>query len=307
VLIVGDLKTGYIKIPPDYEQLLFYLCAANKLLEQKGTKVEVFKTFVFQPDRVGNDLIFGNAYKEAKFTPAKVRTISKRIDKALVDLKKAKPKFKVGKWCTYCKVKAVCSTFNNDIEKRMDLVEVGDKPLPMVEGLDDQTIVKWLKYSDIIEDYIQSVRKYALGQLVSGREIEGLKLVQGSSRRRWADEEDAARVLELSGVDPWSKKIIGIGEAEKILKVLGKDKRVIAYLMERITEKPEGKLSVAVDEDSRPAIAVELPGSLLGSVEEEVEVVTIETTGTTVTRDEDTEITESWNLVEPLGALMLID
>jgi len=50
------------------------------------------------------------------------------------------------------------------------------------------------------------------------RERGGFKLVQGSRRRSWEDENSLVLALEARGVDPWEKKLKSVAAIERELE-----------------------------------------------------------------------------------------
>ena len=78
--------------------------------------------------------------------------------------------------------------------------------------------------------------------------IPGWKVVEGRSVRVWAD--NAAHVLiNKCGIDPYERKLLGIGAVEKLL---GKDQA--KEVMPTITSKSAGKPTLAPEDDPREAI-----------------------------------------------------
>lgn len=260
VLWVGDIKTGHWRVEPDDEQLLFYLCAANERAKVKGVNVEVFKSFIYQPTH-------SEPFTQHKFTPKEIERATKKYFKAIAESKKEKPKHKVGEWCRFCRAQAACTAYNKHVSKEMDLTV---PMVPSVESLPDETIVKIWRAGDSIENYISAVRKYIIQRFSQGKPLEGLKIVSGVSKRKWADKDTAKKVLFNAGIDPVVEDIIGITEAEKRLKASGNDKKNIDAIMYTITTKPPAPPKVVGVEDERPAIDIKSVDLLSGLDEVEV-------------------------------------
>lgn len=261
--VIGDLKTGYHRVEPSEEQLLFYLAALYlRFKEKSGKEVEEFKSFIYQPSH-------SEPYTEHTFSKATVMKAIKKYEKAILESKKPKPKFKTGDWCKWCRAQAVCKAYSDHLGKQMDLA-VAESKLPAVEHLPDETLRNIFMYGDQIENYISSVRKHIIHRFTVGEPIEGLKVIAGVSKRRWKDEVTAEITLKDAGINPMTEKLLGITAVEAMLKNTGLSKEQIAYTMSTITEKPAPAPKVVSADDPRPAIELSRENLLLG-MDDEVE------------------------------------
>lgn len=259
---IGDLKTGFHRIDPDEEQLSFYLAAANERARSKGVPIDKFKAFVYQPTH-------SEPYSEHIFTKKKIESATKKYFKAIEESKKDKPKYKVGDHCKFCRAQATCKAYNAHINNQMDLEVVKRKELPPVESLPDETLVSLWKHGEEIETYISAVRKHIIQRFSEGRPLEGLKIIAGVAKRRWASDEIAKEVLITHGIDPTVEKVIGITEAERKLKASGKSQLDINNIMYTITCKPPAPPKITDLSDKRPAIDV-VPVNLLDDLSDDV-------------------------------------
>jgi hypothetical protein len=102
---------------------------------------------------------------------------------------------------------------------------------------------------DALIGWARGVQQHAQRILFDGGILDGYKLVQGRSQRKWINEKDAeTHLIKLLGDDAHSNKLVSPAQAEKLL---GKARSA------EVTElcfKPEGKPSLAPDSDPRPAI-----------------------------------------------------
>ena len=93
---------------------------------------------------------------------------------------------------------------------------------------------------------------YALQQALAGVSYPGYKLVEGRSNRKITDDKAVIDLLSNEGYDEseYMKPAVlcGIGDLEKLV---GK-KRLTALCAEYIT-KPQGKPTLATNDDKRPA------------------------------------------------------
>lgn len=246
VCVVGDLKTGYHEVLPSDVQLLFYICAAQKIAKEKGLRIDVFKSFVWQPTK-------HPAYSEHVFSASKVESTIRKFERAIA-LSKEKPKFKVGDYCKFCKAQSLCPAYHKHLNGHMD-IEIRQE-LPAVATLSDDILVRLFKASDKIETYISNLRKHIINRFVTGTPVEGLKVVAGVSKRRWKNEQIAQDLLFNTGIDATQPKIIGIGEAEKRLKNSGKTKEEISSIIYTLTEKGPAPPKLTTTDDPRPAVDV---------------------------------------------------
>jgi len=161
-----------------------------------------------------------------------------------------------GEWCRWCRGEAVCTANQNhlSVSAEMDFMPLTQEEPREPSVLEPEKLVKILRYRPIIESYFKRVEEWCLEELRANRQVPGLKLVKGRSVRKWLDNEAfVAEKLRTMGVEPFVKKLRGITEVEK---ELGKGK------LAGVTETPEPKLKVALDDDPRPAV-------LLGQTEAE--------------------------------------
>ena len=79
--------------------------------------------------------------------------------------------------------------------------------------------------------------------LPNGEKFEGFKVVEGRSNRKWNDTAEEKLEEELAD-KAWTHKLIGIGEAEKLLK---------KEIVNELTYKSPGKLTLVPESDKRKA------------------------------------------------------
>jgi len=145
--------------------------------------------------------------------------------------------------CRWCRAAATCPAL---YQRSLELVGGDFEVLPDVETLTDQQIRFVLDNKGLLTDWLKRVEDHVFATLNEGGSFEGYKMVEGRSVRKWNDS--AADVLqEKLGDAAWEKKLIGIGVAERLL-----GKKEIAEL--GITDKPEGKPTLAPESDKRPAL-----------------------------------------------------
>jgi hypothetical protein len=122
-----------------------------------------------------------------------------------------------GAWCGYCPAKGLCPKLNEAVTEAVGLEVIEGRPLA-IESLSDEQIVRVIQNRKLIEEFIESVKSYALHRMMNGEKIEGLKLVAGNSRRVWANEATAEKVLvEELGTSAYKKTLLSPAQAEKLI------------------------------------------------------------------------------------------
>ena len=117
--------------------------------------------------------------------------------------------------------------------------------------LDNDEIADILSKADELASWVTDVKGYALSALIRGEQIDGYKLVEGRSIRKYTDEEKVADVVREAGFEPYDHTVKGI---TAMTAMLGK-KRFNELLGTLIT-KPAGKPTIASESDRRPAIEI---------------------------------------------------
>ena len=155
---------------------------------------------------------------------------------------------KAGDWCKFCKVKAMCATL---AAKNVKLAQHEFKDPHL---LSEQQIIDVYKQIPMLQDWAKAVEKYILDEAIKGKSWPGYKLVEGRSMRKWADESKIKEVLSAEGYkdDEYLKMSLeGIGKIEKLLGKKEFKEKLSDYII-----KPQGKPSIADENDKRPAMGV---------------------------------------------------
>jgi hypothetical protein len=128
----------------------------------------------------------------------------------------------------------------------------------------DTQIVEILEAGPLVRQMLEGVEAEALRRLEAGQTINGIKLVKGRGTRSWSfDEEKTAEVLFKMGVPKaslWKTSLISPAQVEKVTweKRDGTTKQLtekqLAALKNEYIKKSDGKLTVALASDDRPAV-----------------------------------------------------
>lgn len=154
-----------------------------------------------------------------------------------------------GEWCKFCKVKNRCSelaTLNLEVAKH-------DFKAP--ELLTDDEVADIVKRAPLLVEWANSVSSYALKRAIEdGKHWPGFKVVEGISRRKWLDEDIVAKAIyqsipALDESDIYKQKLKSITEIEKLV-----GKKLFSSALSSVVIKPQGKLSLVLESDKRPAV-----------------------------------------------------
>jgi len=156
-----------------------------------------------------------------------------------------KGEFCSGPHCRFCKVKATC---RKRAEENLDLArfEFAEPAL-----LEDSEIAEILIKAEELESWASDIKGYALSVLSRGGKLEGFKLVEGRSIRKYTDEKAVAEAVTESGFDPYDHKVLGI---TAMTDLLGRAR--FNDILGRFIYKPKGKPTLVPESDKRPAITI---------------------------------------------------
>lgn len=173
--------------------------------------------------------------------------VAERAELALTD---DAPRNPGEKQCQWCKAKATCSALL-DLTHKALASEFDD--LCDTNTLTDSQLKFVLENKKLISSWLEAVEELVQNRLFSGGVFEGYKLVEGRSTRSWKSEDAVAPVLSalLDEDQVYSKKMITPAQAEKLL-----GKKNSALIVDHI-DKPEGKPTLALSSDKRPAVNVD--------------------------------------------------
>ena len=172
--------------------------------------------------------------------------VSEQASEALSD---NAPRTVGNKQCQWCKAKANCPALKQHTEKVI-AAEFDDlEELPLVDTLDNKTLATILDNKKLIESWLKAIEDHISDTLHSGGTFDGYKLVAGRSLRKWADSDTAqSELIELLGEQAFEKKLLTVAKAEKALGAKRKQE------MNHLIIKPQGKPTLALESDKRPAI-----------------------------------------------------
>lgn len=151
---------------------------------------------------------------------------------------------KAGKWCKFCKARAIC---RERAEFAEGLLKYDD---PKV--LSPEEISKLLPIASFVKDWCSDIETHALALMLEGTTVEGYKVVAGRSTRKITDSKKLAQSLVNAGIPEDSiykpRELNAIGTLEKLV-----GKNAFFELSEGCISKAKGKPTIATADDPRAA------------------------------------------------------
>lgn len=191
------------------------------------------------------------------------------------------------KQCKWCKAKGACPALANKVMSEVNVmfapVETNTLDLAQQSAnkdpstMDDDQLRQILEAAPLMRQMLDGVEKEALRRLESGQSVPGFKLVHGRGSRAWAyPEEQMEEKLVKMGIPKGSvyvTKLVSPAQAEKLTweKRDGTKCQLTKRQLERMEQeyvtKMAGKLTIAPESDSRPAVILNA-APLFGAVDE---------------------------------------
>lgn len=170
------------------------------------------------------------------------------------------PEYNAGEsQCRYCKAAPTCKALS---EYNMELLQAAiDEPItpPEPEKLTVEQIAKLLPELGLIKSWCDKVAAYASEIAQEGTEIEGYKLVESRTNRRWSDDQEAIQVMQRLTNEPvYAAKPISPTQAIGMLGAKCDDVNALIV-------KPAGKPTLVPVSDKRQALGK--PADLLDKLD----------------------------------------
>ena len=240
-LTIIDLKYGMgVRVmAADNEQPMMYALGALERYEQIADFTDV--CMVIHQPRL-------NSVSEHWIEVADLMKFAKKVTEA-AELVRSPAAFTAPgeKQCKFCKAKSSCPALQAIVDETTDEEATADD----FADLGDNALSVAMGRVELIEQWCKGVRAEVERRLTKGLDVTGYKLVEGRrGNRAWSDAKDAQERLSavLKRDEMYEEKFISPATAEKLLK---KDPEGLK-LLDELTHRPEGKLSVAPATDKRP-------------------------------------------------------
>ena len=184
-----------------------------------------------------------------------------------------------GDHCKFCRHKGACSALANQVMKEVgvmfpqvtqptDVIEIAQQSANKDPAtMDNDQLRQIVEAAPLMRQLLEAAEKEVQRRLEGGQTIPGLKLVHGRGSRAWAlPEEEMADKLIRMGIPKsavYVTKLVSPAQVEKLTweKTKGGEKvkaslseRQLKTLEQEYVSKVAGKLTVAPESDSRPAV-----------------------------------------------------
>lgn len=244
VLHVFDYKYGAGKPvhAEQNEQLMLYgLGALTTIIKEDPTyKPEYVVVHIFQP-RAGSGLptswqtTVDDLLHWAEFTVAPAGALAIA----------GQGEFVAGPHCQFCRAKTVCRAWYDAFE---DVLRLSDK---RTINARQRAIV--LESGDAVAAFVKKMKEQAVEDLQNGKRVDGFKLVAGTGRRQFTNENDVVDVLLGTDMheDIFDAKLRSLTDLEKRL-----GKKRFAELFKDLVITKEAAPQLASQEDPRPAVGL---------------------------------------------------
>lgn len=290
-LFILDAKYGRGKlVTEEAEQLPFYACAcASEFPQYEFRKA----TVVIHQPRLSDE--YGEVWRSKEYSKTNIKEHMEKyrdLHKRAYELKDKLVKARVdpSNWakeldkhghltygkdhCFFCKAAVSCPQYmksiNDQAVKEFEFHEVAeiakmseveeDFSTHFIHLMDTpEKIGAFLDFVPYLKDLINKVEGRAITEILNGRmKIPGWKIVEGRSQRSFPKDrttEIAAALIEM-GLDPWEKKLIGIGATESLLKAKGFKKPEAKKKIEHLVVMSKPGKNLVVESDPREAITM---------------------------------------------------
>lgn len=145
--------------------------------------------------------------------------------------------------CKFCRAKAQCKA---RADKNLKLFDEA----PDVLLLTPEDAGKILEQAGDIQSWLADLESLVSSTLLAGQPVEGWKMVEGRSNRRFADELKVVAAMKSAGYDEsllYERKLITLTQMEKDF-----GKKAVAETLGELIVKPQGKPTLAPAKDKRP-------------------------------------------------------
>jgi len=150
--------------------------------------------------------------------------------------------------CKFCKAREQCRARTDHNLKLFD-----EAPDTLLITPDEAGAI--LEKAADIKAWLSNLEALVLKTIFAGEPVEGWKLVEGRSNRKFIDEDQVAAALKAAGYEEatlYERKLITLTQMEKDF-----GKKAVAEVLADLIVKPLGKPTLAPFKDKRPAFTPE--------------------------------------------------
>ncbi len=234
--VVLDWKfgDGVVVTAEENEQMMFYAAAAMRTPETAWAfeGADEIELIIVQPPVV----------RRWVTDKARIEQFERDLVKAVAAAQLPDAKIQHGDHCRWCAAKPICPKMTGAVDRAL---------VTQLKEIDVDTLGRYLKNADLLEDWIKDLRGLAMQLLEKNLPVPGYKLVPKQSRRKWSDESKAkAALLELGLKESVvvETSVMSPAQAEKVLK------KRFSELPEGLVKSESSGTTMAPESDPRPAI-----------------------------------------------------
>jgi hypothetical protein len=234
--IVLDWKfgAGVAVTAEENEQLMFYAAAAMRTdaLAWAFDGATEIECIIVQPPMI----------RRWVTTPERIKEFEQTLVQAVKQAQQPDAKLAAGEHCRWCAAKPVCPKMTGAVDRAL---------MVQLKEIDVDTLGRYLKNADLLEDWIKDLRGLALQLLEKDLPVPGYKLVNKQARRKWTDESKAKQALLDMGLKESvvvETSVMSPAQAEKALKKRFND------LPEGLVKSESSGTTLASEDDPRPAV-----------------------------------------------------
>lgn len=235
--IVLDWKfgDGVVVDAEENPQLMFYAAACMRTPEAQWAfeGVEDVELIIVQPPVV----------RRWTTTKTRIKAFEQELVMAVHESRKPDAKLQHGEHCRWCAAKPICPRMTGAVDRALKT---------QLDAVDLPTLGRYLQNAELLEGWIDDLRKLAHQMLESGKSVPGYKLVNKRATRQWADEKKALVQLHDMGLTREElykpEELSSPAQIEKVLK-----KRKMALPDELVVAVSSGT-TMAPESDPRPAV-----------------------------------------------------
>ena len=231
--IVLDWKfgNGVVVTAEENPQLMFYAAACMRTEEAAwafagATEVELI---IVQPPVI----------RRWVTTKERIKQFEQELVLAVKAAQQPDAKLQHGDHCRWCAGKPICPKMTGAVDRALQT---------QLQEIDVDTLGRYLKNAELLEDWIKDLRGLAMQLLEKSLPVPGYKLVAKQARRQWINEQEAADALKFLNMEPYKQELISPAQAEKELK-----KRKLA-LPDNLVQSVSSGTTMAPESDPRPAV-----------------------------------------------------
>lgn len=251
-LIIFDYKHGSgVWVPAeDNPQLKYYALGAINELQKEGHEVDVVELVIVQPRCRQGDPV-----RRWETNVEQLHEFAEELKKAAEVALGENPPLKAGEHCKFCPATPTCKAIEQyTITTAKAEFAAAPKEITFIDpaSLNEEQLGEVLRRAALLEDWLNSVRRYAHQQAERGTPPKGWKLVERRAIRKWRDEDEAIKTLldKSTGLDKediFVKKLKSPAQIEKLLK------DEFDLVKDQVVKESSGTV-LAPESDQRPAI-----------------------------------------------------